>query len=107
MTNDICEVIVTADNPDWLVSFTRSLVEDRLCACAQHVAPIRSIYRWEGEIQDDTEARVALHTHADLVPQLIERIRRDHPYDVPCILVFPVTNANPDYADWVRAEMEP
>ncbi len=65
MTNDICEVIVTADDPDWLVSFTRSIVEDRLCACAQHVAPIHSIYRWEGEIQDDTEARVALHTRAD------------------------------------------
>ena len=47
MTEQICEVIITADSEDWLVSFTRSLVEERLVACGQHVAPIRSIYRWE------------------------------------------------------------
>ena len=67
MTEPICEVIITADNEDWLMNFTRSLVEDRLVACGQHIAPIRSIYRWDGTIHDDREMRVALHTRTSLV----------------------------------------
>ena len=80
MTEPICEVIITADSEDWLINFTRSLVEDRLVACGQHLAPIRSIYRWEGTIHDDRESRVALHTRASLVPAIVDRTRREHPY---------------------------
>ena len=104
MTEPICEVIITADDDDWLVSFTRSLVADGLVACAQHIAPIRSIYRWDGTIHDDSEMRVALHTRASLVEQVIERTRHAHPYDVPCVLAFAVEAANSDYAKWVMEE---
>ena len=101
MTESIREVIITADDDDWLVSFTRSLIEDRLAACAQHIVPIRSIYRWEGSIHDDREVRVALHTRASLVSAIIERVRREHSYDVPCVLAIPVETSNPDYLSWV------
>jgi periplasmic divalent cation tolerance protein len=47
---------------------------------------------------------VALHTRTALVPGLIDRIKKDHPYDVPCILAFSVKVANPDYVAWVEAE---
>lgn len=104
MSDEICEVIITAADAEWLVQFTRTLVQDRLVACGQHVTPIRSVYRWDGEIQDDTEARVALHTKADLVPAIIERANRDHPYDVPCVLAVPVIASNPAYAQWVLNE---
>jgi periplasmic divalent cation tolerance protein len=104
MTTAISEVIMTADNPEWLTAFTRQLVEERWCACGQQVNPIRSIYRWQGAIQDDPEIRVALHTRTALVPGLIDRIKKDHPYEVPCILAFPVDEANPDYVAWVETE---
>jgi periplasmic divalent cation tolerance protein len=104
MTEPICEVIITADSADWLVSFTRSLVEDRLVACGQHIVPIRSIYRWEGTIHDDREVRVALHTRARLVAAIIDRTRREHPYEVPCILALPVDAGNQDYLQWVIEE---
>jgi periplasmic divalent cation tolerance protein len=104
MTERICEVIITADNEDWLLSFTRSLVEDRLVACGQHIAPIRSIYRWDGTIQDGNEMRVALHTRASLVQQVIDRTRQAHPYDVPCVLAFAVDSGNGDYVKWVMEE---
>jgi periplasmic divalent cation tolerance protein len=104
VTEPICEVIITADSEDWLVSFTRSLVEDRLVACGQHLAPIRSIYRWDGTIHDDREIRVALHTRASLVQQIIDRTRRAHPYDVPCVLAFAVEVGNGDYVKWVLEE---
>jgi periplasmic divalent cation tolerance protein len=104
MSTDICEVIITSDDPGWLAGLTRELVEERLVACGQAIAPIRSIYRWQGAIEDETEARVALHTRLDLAPQVIERTREKHSYDVPCIIVVPIVDGNPDYIDWVRAE---
>lgn len=107
MTSGISEVIVTADGAEWLAAFIRTLVEERLCACAQHFAPIRSIYRWQGDIEDNTEVRVALHTRTELVAELIERIEHDHPYEVPCILAISIDNANPAYVEWVRTETEP
>lgn len=104
MTTAISEIVVTADNPEWLTNFTRQLVEERWCACAQHINPIQSTYRWEGHTHQDPEIRVALHTRTELVPALIGRIKNDHPYDVPCILAFQVDGLDPDYAAWVAAE---
>jgi periplasmic divalent cation tolerance protein len=104
MTEPICEVIITADDESWLINFTRSVVEDRLAACGQHIAPIRSIYRWDGSIHDDREVRVALHTRASLVPAIIERVKGEHSYQVPCVLALPVETGNPDYLTWVIEE---
>ncbi|MBG0560919.1 divalent-cation tolerance protein CutA [Actinoplanes aureus] len=101
---DICEVVITAADPEWLAEFTRRLVTDRLAACGQQVAAIRSIYRWDGAIQDDPEARVALHTRVALVDRIVERANAEHPYDVPCVLALPVLAANPAYVAWVLEE---
>ena len=104
MGTDICEVIVTSDDPEWLAAFTRTLVEERLVACGQNVTQVRSIYRWEGAVEEATEARVALHTRADLVGPIIERTRQEHAYDVPCVIALPVLDGNPDYLEWVRTQ---
>jgi periplasmic divalent cation tolerance protein len=98
---EICEVVVTAPDAEWLAAFTRSLVEDRLAACGHGIAAIRSIYRWEGTIHDDAEARVALHTRVSLVPRIVERAERDHPYDVPCVIALPIVAGSPAYTRWV------
>jgi periplasmic divalent cation tolerance protein len=104
MTGDICEVVITAADADWLAGFTRRLVEDRLAACGHQTPAIRSIYRWDGEVQDDPEARVALHTRLSLVDRIVERANAEHPYEVPCVIALPVIAGNPAYLDWVRAE---
>jgi periplasmic divalent cation tolerance protein len=103
VTEPVCEVIITAEDGMWLLYFTRSLVEDRLAACGQLLGPIRSIYRWDGAVQDDAEVRVALHTRESLVPAIIERTRSEHSYEVPCVLALPVESGNPDYLAWVVA----
>lgn len=106
MTIEVCEVIITADSAEWLADFTRALVEDRLAACGHNIAAIRSIYRWEGAVHDDAEARVALHTRVELVPAIVERTNRDHPYDVPCVLAVPIVGGNPTYIQWVIDQTE-
>lgn len=107
MTSDYCEVVITSDDADWLAEFTRRLVTDRVAACGHLTAPIRSIYRWNGQVQDDTEARAALHTRASLVPAIIERTNAEHSYDVPCVIAVPISQGNPAYLDWITYEGRP
>lgn len=107
MQDEICEVVVTADSADWLLGLTRELVAARLAACGQTVASIRSVYRWQGKIEEDAEARVALHTRRSLVPQIVAKVNEQHPYDVPCVIALPVLAANPAYHAWVLAETIP
>ena len=100
---DVVEVVVTGP-AGWLAGYTRTLVEERLAACGQQLAAIRSVYRWEGAVHDEPEARVALHTRAALVPEVVARTAELHPYDVPCVLALPVMGGNDDYLRWVLAE---
>lgn len=103
MSEEVCEVIITAPDAEWLSEFTRRLVDDRLAAAGHNITPIRSIYRWQGEIFDKQEARVALHTRRSLVPQIIERTNREHPYEVPCVAAM-TFDGNPAYVQWVLDE---
>src|SRR5688500_2123473 len=98
-----CEVVVTADDSEWLAGFTRRLVEDGLAAFGHQTPVLRSIYRWEGAVHDEQEARVALHTRASLVERIVARADAEHPYDVPCVLALPGLGGNHAYLDWVRA----
>ena len=100
---EFCEVVVTADDADWLAGFTRTLVEERLAACGHTLAAVRSIYRWQGAVHDESEARVALHTRRALVPAIAARADELHPYEVPCVIALPIVGGNPAYLDWIAA----
>jgi periplasmic divalent cation tolerance protein len=101
--DEITDVFITAEDADWLASFTRGLVGDGLAACGNIIPGIRSIYTWEGKVEDGSEALLVLHTRKELVPQIIERTNEEHPDDTPQILAVPVTAANPGYRDWLIA----
>jgi periplasmic divalent cation tolerance protein len=101
---ECCEVIVTAAEAEWLAGFTRTLVEERLAACGHLIAPMRSIYRWEGAVNDEAEARVALHTRRSLVPAVIERTHELHPYDIPCVIALSLAGGSPEYLRWIVGE---
>jgi periplasmic divalent cation tolerance protein len=96
----------TRRDPDWLVEFTRRLVTDRLCASGHNFAPIRTIYRWQGQVHDKTEGRVALRTRRSLVPQIVDRAKREHPYEVPSVVAVPIIDGGPDYIAWILEQTE-
>ncbi|MGH3565746.1 MAG: divalent-cation tolerance protein CutA [Pseudonocardia sp.] len=100
------EVVITAESAEWLADFTRSLVEDRLVACGHNIAPIRAIYRWEGKVYDEAQARVALHTRASLVTAIVDRTDRYHSDDLPCVIAVPIISANAKYLTWIFEETE-
>jgi periplasmic divalent cation tolerance protein len=105
MTEQVCEVIITAPDAEWLSQFATQLVADRLCA-AVHMVPIRTVYRWHGHLYDKAETRAALHTRSSHVPAIVERTNREHPYEVPCIAVFPMADGSRAYLEWIAQETE-
>jgi periplasmic divalent cation tolerance protein len=101
---ECCEVVVTAADADWLAGFTRTLVEERLAACGHVSGPIRSVYRWDGAVHDEPEARVGLHTRRSLVPAIVERTRDLHPYAIPCVIAMSLIDGNREYLRWIVEE---
>jgi|SRR5690242_7160513 periplasmic divalent cation tolerance protein len=83
------------------------LVERRLAACVNILAPCRSVYRWKGEVQHDEEHPVLIKTTADRYPALEQALRAAHPYELPEIVAVPVERGLPGYLDWVAAETRP
>src|SRR5215475_10732254 len=85
----------------------RAAVEGKLAACANLLAPMRSIYRWEGEIQVEAETPMLLKTTAGAASRLSELILKYSPYDVPCILAMPTDprHCNPKYVAWASGEI--
>jgi periplasmic divalent cation tolerance protein len=79
----------------------RTVVEERLAACANLLAPVRSIYRWQGAIETADEVGAILKTTGDRAAALIARIAALHSYEVPCVFAWPVDKILPGYADWV------
>ena len=80
----------------------RTVVEERLAACINILAPVRSIYRWKGEIETSDEVAAILKTSASQCDALIARIAELHSYEVPCITAWPVDQALARYAQWVE-----
>jgi periplasmic divalent cation tolerance protein len=101
LTEEVCELVVTAPDADWLIEFTRRLVTDHLAASVHNLTPIRSIYEWEGELYDRTESRAAIHTRTSLVPRIIERLDDEHPYEVPGVFALPILATSEAYRDWI------
>jgi periplasmic divalent cation tolerance protein len=102
--NELSEVVITAPDPDWLLGIMRRLVTEGLCASGHAFSPVRSVYRWRGEVVERTEGRVSLHTRTELVPVIVERVKAAHPYEVPGISARPIIGGNPDYLQWMHDE---
>lgn len=79
----------------------RAVVEERLAACINILPPCRSIYRWEGAIEEADEVPAILKTSREAMERLIARVADMHRYAVPAITVWPIEQALPAYANWV------
>jgi periplasmic divalent cation tolerance protein len=101
---DALVVLVTAPTPERAAEIARALVEERLAACGNVVPAIRSIYRWEGMVQDDQEALLVLKTTRDRFEALRERVVALHPYQVPEVLALEVEAGSAPYLAWIAAE---
>ncbi|SMD14189.1 divalent-cation tolerance protein CutA [Lentzea albidocapillata] len=101
--NDASVVTTTVDSAGAAEALARGIVEARLGACVQ-IVPIRSVYRWDGEVRVDDEWQCVVKTSAIRVDELVAHIKANHNYEVPEVVVTPVVGGNDDYLTWVSEE---
>jgi periplasmic divalent cation tolerance protein len=94
-------VYTTVGSEEEAVLIARTVVEEKLAACANIIPSIRSIYRWQGKVEDESESLIFIKTRSDSVEALIARIKELHTYDVPDIIAIPIEKGYQPYLDWV------
>lgn len=97
-------VLITALKEEEAAEIAKAIVEDKIAACVNIVRNIRSIYRWQGKIEDDNEVLMIVKTRRDLFGSLEERVKELHSYSVPEILALPVIEGSEDYLSWLKEE---
>ena len=97
----IIQVVTTIDSREAAEALGRRLVNDRLVACCQVVGPIRSIYRWKGNVEETDEWYCIMKTGASMYQRVEGAIKNLHPYELPEIMALPVDRVLSAYAGWV------
>jgi periplasmic divalent cation tolerance protein len=104
MKETILGVLVTAPDEEQGARMARALVEESLAACVNMIPGIRSVYRWRGEVCEDSEVLLWIKTRKALFPRILERVRELHPYEVPEIVSLSIDEGLPQYLEWVAEE---
>lgn len=99
-------LVSTFPSPEKAAEIARILVDERLCACVSLVPGIRSIYRWEGAVTEDTETLALIKTTASRYDELARRLVSLHPYDVPELITLPVVGGHAPYLAWLLASTQ-
>jgi periplasmic divalent cation tolerance protein len=102
--SDFVQLQTTLDREEDARRIAREVVRRRLAACAQILGPIVSVYRWEEREEESEEWLLLMKTTRDSCAGLEDAVRDLHSYDVPEIIVLPITEGYGAYLDWVREE---
>ncbi len=103
MSDEAGPVVVLLTGPDLetMGRLGETLVNERLAACVNLVPGLISVYRWQGAVEQAHEVLAIVKTTSDLVRALERKVGELHPYDVPEVIVLPVTGGSAKYLDWV------
>jgi periplasmic divalent cation tolerance protein len=98
-------VLMTAANAEEAEQIASMLIEARLAACVQILPPIKSIYRWKGELVRENEVLLSAKTTREKFAELDRAVRAIHSYETPEIVALPVAAISDAYLEWLRGEM--
>jgi periplasmic divalent cation tolerance protein len=99
-------LLVLTNLPDRAAAerLAKALIEKRVAACVNILAPCLSVFRWKNDVQHDEEHPMLIKTTAERYPELEAAIRAGHPYELPEIVAVPIERGLPAYLEWVAAE---
>ncbi len=100
-------IYVTTASREEALTIGRTLVIDRLAACANVLPPITSVYRWQGAVEEDGEVALIVKTREALVDAVVAKVKELHSYECPCVVSLPITAGNPDFLAWIIDETRP
>jgi len=95
-------VFITASNEDEAAKIAKALVENKLAGCVNIIKNIRSIYSWQGKIEDEPEVLMIAKTQKSLFNDLSKKVKELHSYTVPEIIALPIVDGSEDYLQWLR-----
>jgi periplasmic divalent cation tolerance protein len=98
-------VLVTVPNGETAEKLAEALVGEELAACVNIVAGVRSIYRWQGKIEKNSELLCLCKTTRGGFERLRARVVELHPYDLPEVVALPIADGHAPYLDWIRASV--
>jgi periplasmic divalent cation tolerance protein len=100
------QVLTTVPSADEGAALARSITSKRLAACVQIIGPIRSLYWWQGSLQDEQEWQLVIKTRHALLGALESHIKANHSYETPEIVATDITAGSDEYLDWISAETQ-
>ena len=98
---------VTAPYSDVALQLARTLVDERLIACANILGGMTSVYRWQGQVETADEVAMLLKTDGRRTNEVIARVEELHPYECPCVIEWPIAVGSADYLRWISTESGP
>jgi periplasmic divalent cation tolerance protein len=107
MAEEVLVVLTTWPDLEKARAAARTLVEEKLAACANILPGVESIYRWQGAVETSAEVMVVLKTTIARYQMLEARVQALHTYEVPEIVVLRVSDGLPSYLRWVETSCFP
>ena len=104
MKNEIV-VLCTCADPAEADRIASAVVEGRFAACVNVLPPVRSVFRWEGNVETASEILLLIKTTAPRFPALRDAIRQIHSYDTPEIIALPIVQGSEEYLGWIRGQV--
>lgn len=99
---DLKLIYITWPNKKIATKAAKILVEEKLVACINILGPMDSFYLWQNQLNQTQEIFMLAKTKATLEEQAIKKIKTLHPYDIPCIISFNISNGNLDFLNWIN-----
>ena len=99
-------VFITASSEEEAARIAHALVAGRLAACVNIVKGMRSVYRWQGKIEDEAEVLMIAKTQGRLFGRLSEKVRELHSYTVPEVIAVPIISGAEAYLKWLKEETD-
>ena len=100
----VVTIYVTAGSLDEAKNIARTVIGERLAACANILENVTSMFHWDGAVQEETEVAMILKTRRNLVVTLTERIKQIHSYDCPCITAYDIVDGHGEFLSWIAME---
>lgn len=97
-------VLVSSASADEAAKIAKAIVEAKLAACANIVPTVRSIFRWQGKIEDCSETLIMFKTTEPCYKRLEEKVKQIHSYSVPEIIGLSIKYGSSEYREWIREQ---
>ncbi|MBI3441654.1 MAG: divalent-cation tolerance protein CutA [Proteobacteria bacterium] len=101
---EVIFIYVTVPTESEAMRLAEAVVADRLAACANIISGTKSVYHWEGKLEQGHETVVIFKTRASLFPEVEARVKQLHSYEVPCIVALPLTDVSDGFMQWIYTE---